>query len=159
MPEGPELHLASQFVNLVCKQRIFAGKIVKSEVSKHSDVDWGSSDYTISATSRGKELKLTLTEASKDGLQTSSKMSGSKKTLDILFNFGMSGKFDFYDASELKKHAHLNFFSKSDPKMVLSFVDYRRFGKWQIGADWSKDRGPCVLFEYQKFRYIYIKLI
>ncbi|KAK3097271.1 hypothetical protein FSP39_008221 [Pinctada imbricata] len=150
MPEGPELHLSSKFVNIVCKGRIFSGKIVKSDVSKHANIEWDGNDYRIAATSRGKELKLTLTEVKGD--ETDDKNKNPRKCLDILFNFGMSGKFDFYQADQLKKHAHLNFFTKDEPKMVLSFVDYRRFGKWQVRADWSKDRGPCILFEYQKFR-------
>ncbi|XP_062600952.1 endonuclease 8-like 1 [Saccostrea cucullata] len=146
MPEGPELHLASKFVNLVCKGRVFKGPIIKSEVSKHADVEF-EDEYTISATSRGKEMKLTLNTMCKDN-----KSLNKSRSLDIVFQFGMSGKFDFYEATELKKHAHLNFFTKEEPKMVLSFVDYRRFGKWQVGGEWSKERGPCVLFEYQAFR-------
>jgi hypothetical protein len=41
----------------------------------------------------------------------------------------MSGKFDFYEATVLQKHAHLNFFTQNNNanqvQMVLSFVDYR----------------------------------
>ncbi|XP_061174161.1 endonuclease 8-like 1 [Saccostrea echinata] len=146
MPEGPELHLASKFVNLVCKGRLFKGPIIKSEVSKHADVEF-EDEYTISATSRGKEMKLTLNTICED-----KKSLSKSRSLDIVFQFGMSGKFDFYEATELKKHAHLNFFTKDEPRMVLSFVDYRRFGKWQVGGEWSKERGPCVMFEYQAFR-------
>ncbi|KAL3866823.1 hypothetical protein ACJMK2_044085 [Sinanodonta woodiana] len=153
MPEGPELHLSSRFVNLVCKNRIFGGQIIKSDVSRQPVVEWEAPHYTISAESRGKEVKLTLTsqsDAQNDRLQTTS--NEKPRTLNIVFQFGMSGKFDFYEAGELMKHAHLNFFTVDEPKMVLSFVDYRRFGKWQVGADWSEERGPCVLFEYPKFR-------
>ena len=34
----------------------------------------------------------------------------------------------------------------------MSFVDFRRFGKWEVDADWSKDRGPCPMFDYDNFR-------
>ena len=41
---------------------------------------------------------------------------------------------------------------RDDQPMVLSFVDYRRFGRWEVGADWSRDRGPDLMWEYEKFR-------
>lgn len=160
MPEGPELNLSAQFINQVCNGRIFTGKILKSAVSRQPEIEWDEKSYTISASSRGKELKMTLSSVTNNDLDVtkSKKKCGleASKTLDIVFQFGMSGKFDFYDASELQKHAHLNFFTKTSLKgecqMVLSFVDYRRFGKWQPGGDWSVERGPCVLTEYLPFR-------
>jgi len=163
MPEGPELHLASRFVNMVCRNRIFTGKVVKSEVStRQVEVDWDESSYTIDAVSRGKEVKLTLSvvdnvdddDNKKNGVKHK-KIESVKRKMDLLFQFGMSGKFDFYEATELKKHAHLNFFTKDEPKMVLSFIDYRRFGKWTADVDWSLERGPCVLYEYPEFRLFY----
>ncbi|KAI8508017.1 Endonuclease 8-like 1 [Branchiostoma belcheri] len=54
--------------------------------------------------------------------------------------------------SELPKHAHLMFYTRDKPPMVLSFVDVRRFGRWEVGGGWQKDRGPCVILEYQDFR-------
>lgn len=147
MPEGPELHLASKFVNLVCRGRLFDGEIIKSSVSKHEDINWTGDAYKIHAEAKGKELKLTL-----KSVQKVSKQYKKTTYMDIMFQFGMSGRFDFYEATELKKHAHLNFFTQGEPKMVLSFVDYRRFGKWQVGQDWSLERGPCVLTEYYEFR-------
>lgn len=146
MPECPELHLASQFVNIVCKGRIFKGPVIKSEVSKLAEVDFNG-EYTISAASRGKEIKLTLVPYG-----NGKKSANKRKPLDIVFQFGMSGRFDFDKVAEMRKHAHLNFFTKDEPRMVLSYVDPRRFGKWQVGGYWSTKRGPCVLFEYDEFR-------
>jgi len=31
-------------------------------------------------------------------------------------------------------------------------VDARRFGKWRIGEEWSEERGPDPVFEYDMFR-------
>lgn len=153
MPEGPELNLTAQFVNQTCRDRIFSGHVLKSAVSRRPDINWNEESYVITASSHGKELKLNLQSISSDTKQLKKIQN---KTLDIIFQFGMSGKFDFYDASELQKHAHLNFFTKvshpSDTPMVLSFVDYRRFGKWQPNGNWSPERGPCVLTEYTAFR-------
>merc|ERR1719220_3037332 len=69
----------------------------------------------------------------------------------VLFRFGMSGCFKFTSINEIPKHAHLRFFSK-DGENVLSFVDYRRFGRWTINGDWGSDRGPDSIVEYKAFR-------
>ncbi|XP_076863633.1 endonuclease 8-like 1 isoform X2 [Brachyhypopomus gauderio] len=61
MPEGPELHLASLFVNTTCADVVFTGAVEKSEISKGPEVPFASDAYHISAVSRGKEVKLTLT--------------------------------------------------------------------------------------------------
>ncbi|XP_045216475.2 endonuclease 8-like 1 [Mercenaria mercenaria] len=154
MPEGPELHLASRFINNVCKGRLF-GKILKSDISKNPVVHPPAERYTITASSRGKEIKVTLKDATNSLTESKDKFLNTQtKSLDILFTFGLAGKFDFQEATELQKHAHLNFFTRdSGPEMVLSFVDYMRFGKWSPGADFSlKERGPCVLFDYINFR-------
>lgn len=73
--------------------------------------------------------------------------------MDILVRFGMSGSLKLLSLDDYKqqKHAHLNFFSVDG--MVLSFVDYRRFGKWEINSGWGPNRGPCVIQEPQLFRY------
>lgn len=138
MPEGPELYKNSQFVNKVCKGLIFSGKIVKSAVSiKNPDVDFPACDYSIHSESRGKEMALILTSLKSDG-----KGKGIEKESDceqkrtrILFRFGMSGKFTFGPVKDMHKHAHLNFYTKEKPVMVLSFVDVRRF-VWLIVTFW-----------------------
>ena len=163
MPEGPELHLSSRFINAICKNRIFTGKVRRNPIHKCADIVWDAAAYTISASSRGKELMVFLQSLSAEELETktprlengvveSKKDRDSTERLQILFNFGMSGKFEFTSVSQMPKHAHLSFYTKTEPAMALSFVDYRRFGKWQVGADWAPDRGPCVMFEYPQFR-------
>ena len=130
MPEGPELYKNSQMVNEVCKGRIFSGKIVKSAVStKNPDVKFPARDYTIHAESRGKEMALILTSLDSDCKREGLKKEKDceQKRLRILFRFGMSGKFTFGSIKEMHKHAHLNFYTKEKPLMVLSFVDVRRF--------------------------------
>ena len=32
---------------------------------------------------------------------------------------------------------------------MLSFVDFRRFGKWVINGDWGEDRGPDPISNYE----------
>uniref|UniRef100_A0A8C7GFL0 Nei-like DNA glycosylase 1 n=1 Tax=Oncorhynchus kisutch TaxID=8019 RepID=A0A8C7GFL0_ONCKI len=140
MPEGPELHLASLFVNRMCGGVVFTGPVQKSEVSKNPEVSFSCPAYTIIATSRGKEVRLTLTPQKSDS------------TMDIVFRFGMSGFFRFTTEAELPKHSHLRFYTNEKPCRVLSFVDTRRFGSWQPNGTWQLNRGPCIMFEYLSYR-------
>lgn len=151
MPEGPELHLASVFVNTACAGVIFSGSVEKSEVSKGAEVHFNSEAYQIRATSRGKEVRLTLTPIKTDQ-RRDSKSGLNQAPMDVVFRFGMSGNFTFTTKLDLPKHAHLRFYTKEDPQRVLSFVDVRRFGSWQPDGHWQKDRGPCVMLEYKSFR-------
>nr|XP_042717980.1 endonuclease 8-like 1 [Chrysemys picta bellii] len=160
MPEGPELHLASCYINTVCAGLIFSGKVEKSEVSKNPEVLFESDAYLISATSRGKEIKLTLTPLKeeknllpgrgrdREGLS----QNGLQQPMDLVFRFGMSGSFKLASGAELPKHAHLRFYTKESPHRALCFVDIRRFGRWEVHGTWQLDRGPCVMLEYEKFR-------
>ena len=143
MPEGPEIHIAARFINQVAKKHEFGGPIIKSEVStKNPNVDFTAKKYKINAEARGKELKVFLEDK-----------ASSKKKTHILFRFGMSGCFNLTPADQLPKHSHLRFqtLDKKDPQ-ILSFVDYRRFGRWEIEGDWGKDRGPDPIFDYENFR-------
>ncbi|XP_008275039.1 endonuclease 8-like 1 isoform X2 [Stegastes partitus] len=152
MPEGPELHLASLYVNKTCEGVVFSGPVRKSEVSKCSDVPFTCEAYRITATSRGKEVKLTLTPLKSDESKQRAKAGQAVQPMDIVFRFGMSGFFRLTREDELPKHAHLRFYSNEKPCRVLSFVDARRFGSWQHNGTWQAGRGPCIMFEYESFR-------
>lgn len=153
MPEGPELHLASLYVNKMCDGVVFSGPVVKSDVSKSPDVTFTCESYRITAASRGKEVKLTLTPMkSDDDGKRQPKGGQADRPMDIVFRFGMSGFFRFTSEDEIPKHAHLRFYTKEKPRRVLSFVDTRRFGSWQPNGTWQPDRGPCIMFEYKSFR-------
>nr|XP_020031458.1 endonuclease 8-like 1 isoform X4 [Castor canadensis] len=145
MPEGPELHLASLFVNETCRGLVFGGCVEKSSVSRNPEVPFESSAYHISACARGKELRLTLTPA--PGAQP------PQEPLALVFRFGMSGSFQLAPAHALPPHAHLRFYTAPPaPRLALCFVDIRRFGHWDPGGEWQPGRGPCVLLEYEQFR-------
>lgn len=145
MPEGPELHLASRFVNQACRGLVFCGAVEKSPVSRNPEVPFESSAYRISATARGKELRLTLSPL--PGAQP------AREPLALVFRFGMTGSFQLAPAEALPPHAHLRFYTASPaPRLALCFVDIRRFGRWDLRGEWQPDRGPCVLLEYEQFR-------
>uniref|UniRef100_A0A673NLC5 Nei-like DNA glycosylase 1 n=1 Tax=Sinocyclocheilus rhinocerous TaxID=307959 RepID=A0A673NLC5_9TELE len=116
MPEGPELHLASLYVNKMCEGLVFSGAVEKSEVNKNPEVPFCCDTYCIKAHSRGKE-------ASKHQ---------SQQPMDVVFRFGMSGFVRFTSVDDLPKHAHLWFYTKESPRRVLSFEDTLRFGAAKI---------------------------
>ncbi len=155
----------------VCSGRIFTGKVLKSEAStKNPDIDWNEEAYKISATSRGKEIKLFLktvdlecgkkkTTHGCNGNDTNnmsdekSNETGSRpKSLDILLRFGMTGKIELQDKNNMAKHSHLNFYTQ-EGNQVLSFIDVMRLGRWELTSSWGLKRGPCVITEYSLFRY------
>ncbi|XP_065703923.1 endonuclease 8-like 1 isoform X3 [Patagioenas fasciata] len=140
MPECPELHLAGRYINEACGGLVFSGGVERSAVGRGPEVPFRSEAYRISATARGKELRLTLAPL------------GSGATQDLVFRFGMSGSFRLCSAAELPRHAHLRFLTSESPPRALCFVDVRRFGSWRLGDAWQLDRGPCVVSEYQAFR-------
>lgn len=150
MPEGPELHLAGLYVNKMCTGLVFTGAVRKSDVSKSPDVSFTCEAYRITATSRGKEVKVTLTPLKNDRL----KAGQAQQPMDIVFRFGMSGNFRLTTEDELPKHSHLRFYTNEKPCRVLSFVDARRFGSWHPGGTWQPSRGPCIITEYGSFRSV-----
>ncbi|XP_074862406.1 endonuclease 8-like 1 isoform X2 [Carettochelys insculpta] len=156
MPEGPELHLASRYINAACAGLVFCGPVEKSEVSKNPEVPFRSDAYRISAASRGKEVKLTLAplraEAAAAAASGERGRAGPQQPMDLVFRFGMSGGFTLAPEAELPKHAHLRFYTRERPRRALCFVDLRRFGRWEVQGTWQPDRGPCVLLEYEQFR-------
>ncbi|NXS58304.1 NEIL1 Endonuclease, partial [Brachypteracias leptosomus] len=111
-----------------------------SAVGKGPEVPFFSEAYGITATARGKELRLTLAPL------------GPGEPQHLVFRFGMSGSFRLCPAAQLPRHAHLRFLTGETPPRALCFVDVRRFGSWRLGDAWQPDRGPCVLTEYQAFR-------
>ncbi|XP_070286127.1 endonuclease 8-like 1 isoform X3 [Myotis yumanensis] len=145
MPEGPELHLASQFVNKACRGLVFGRCVEKSPISRNPEVPFESSAYYISASARGKELRLTLSPL--PGAQP------PQEPLALIFHFGMSGSFQLAPSNALPPHAHLRFYTAPPgPQLTLCFVDIRRFGHWELTGEWQSGRGPCVLLEYEQFR-------
>ncbi|XP_051012480.1 endonuclease 8-like 1 isoform X3 [Acomys russatus] len=90
MPEGPELHLASHFVNEACKGLVFGGCVEKSSVSRNPEVPFESSAYQISALARGKELRLTLNPL--PGAQP------PQKPLSLVFRFDIR-RFGHWDSA------------------------------------------------------------
>ena len=106
MPEGPELRYMSEFINTHATGRVFTGiskSLLATNPRKHPDIiiprSWWKHGYTLSAVSRGKEMRITIRNADSD-----------KDTIELLVRAGMSGTFIYKPAGEpFHKHAHLRF--------------------------------------------------
>ncbi|XP_012557757.2 endonuclease 8-like 1 isoform X1 [Hydra vulgaris] len=173
MPEGPEHYLASDFINQSCNGKIFSGNVLKSSVTKNPCIELPFKHFLIIAESRGKELMLKLSEFYEKDIKMDLELHNQSikfeeinvekqdqstfqnkilSEVKILFQFGMSGTFTFTSEADIPKHSHLKFYTFEEPKMVLSFVDIRRFGKWKISDNFSENRGPDPVREYALFR-------
>merc|ERR1712079_589976 len=95
MPEGPELRLAANFINKVAVNSSFSGKVVKSDLAaKKQDVNFEAANFSLSAESRGKELKVYLNPMQSDSKKKKKKVVEQEHEVKhLLFRFGMSGCF------------------------------------------------------------------
>jgi formamidopyrimidine-DNA glycosylase len=136
MPEIIEVKLASDFVN--SKSELTFTEVGFSSVTKNPKdiIPNNLGNFKIKSTTRGKEMKLTL--------------FNSEQSISLIFQFGMSGnwKWVMKDKLEEEKHHHFRLYSTEG---VLTFWDPRRFGGWRLG-DWSKDRGPDPIKEFDEFK-------
>lgn len=134
MPEGPELRLTSDYINHWGEpgKNLKFNKITKNPNHKGTPIGFSSQEFRISAESKGKEILVWLKD--------------NNHKIPIRMTMGMSGYFEMTTLKNKNKHAHLSFHTVDD--RVLSFVDVRRFGKWKENETWSKNRGPCIMKEY-----------
>eukprot|EP00047_Mylnosiga_fluctuans_P012077 m.24373 g.24373 ORF g.24373 m.24373 type:complete len:479 (+) comp4002_c0_seq1:226-1662(+) len=147
MPEGPEIHWMSSFINKHAR----GGEELFSHVSrsalatherKHPPIPIPESweHFTIRATARGKELRVVL-HGMREG--------AAAGEIPILFRAGMTGNFRLKeDGEEFEKHDHLRLHIAGTDRAIC-FVDPRRFGSWQTTAAWGDDeeRGPDLVHE------------
>jgi endonuclease VIII-like 1 len=137
MPELAELRLTADYINHNSRGMKFVN-ILKNPVHKGLLLEQPFSSFSITAVSRGKELKLTLHD------------DNSNKSKNLLMTMGMSGHFSYSKTGNEPKHAHLKF--NTNQGTTLSFVDVRRFGKWKWVEEWSVNRGPDPTLEYETFK-------
>lgn len=133
MPELAELKLTSDYVNRMSEGVIFK-TIRKNPVHKGKEIEF-SPNFTIRSLSRGKEIMLILADLE------------SERKSNLMMTMGMGGFFKWLEPGQIAKHAHLSFQSEFGS---LSFVDVRRFGRWNWG-NWSENRGPDPTFEFEEF--------
>lgn len=137
MPELAELSLTADYINKASQERTFV-EVKKNPQHKGVLFDIPFEKFNLSAESRGKEMILYIHDAK------------SKESLPIRWTMGMAGHFRLSKTGEENKHAHMMFISEDNH--TLSFVDVRRFGKWKPGFEWSENRGPCPVKEFDDFK-------
>lgn len=134
MPELAELRISSEYINYQTTDMRFT-RIVKTSKHRGPSITFPKNDFAIVTHSRGKELLMTLVNET--------------TTMNIRFNFGMSGGFKLTNIGKEPKYSHLQFIS--DDGHALSYVDRRSFGTWYSNTGWSPDRSPCPNTEYLEF--------
>jgi len=141
MPELAELKLTADYVNKQSRDRIFH-LVKKQEYHKGEDI-FSCLDFPfiIEASSRGKELMLTISTAPEFATEDNMQVK------HLMMTMGMGGCFKWVPKNEEQKHAHIHFISDDG---YLAFVDIRRFGKWKWGH-WNIDRGPDPTLDYTAF--------
>ena len=135
MPEISEVKLTAEFINHANQNRSIQDvqflKTNKLKLIEELDII-GS---TISAVSRGKELKLFFNQE------------------PVVISLGMTGCFKNFQKRGYKnkhwKHGHIRFYMSDDTWFVWS--DVRRFGK-SISNNWNPLRGPDIFNEEQLFK-------
>jgi len=136
MPEISEVRLTSEWVTQKNKDRtiVEVEYLNSNKLSMVEDINVIGT--TLSATSRGKEMKLLF------------------NNIPVVITLGMSGGFKNFkerldDSNMGWKHAHIRF-TMSDGNIFI-WTDVRRFGK-SLGKDWGTKRGPDIFDEEELFR-------
>eukprot|EP00045_Choanoeca_perplexa_P016045 m.211632 g.211632 ORF g.211632 m.211632 type:complete len:429 (+) comp17151_c0_seq13:1404-2690(+) len=155
MPEGPELRWMAEFVTSISEQYGPFHSISRSTLAthpkKHPEFEPPKTEFRISTDSRGKEVLLSLEQASMSHPETKSlsspcrQMDQRDSKIHILFRMGMSGNFVWIPKNQPPpKHAHLRFHSHDG---CLCYEDPRRFGGWSLDKQFTAlpERGPCLL--------------
>lgn len=137
MPELAELRLTADYINKASEDRTYTG-VKKNPQHKGEMFEVPFEKFNIQAMSRGKELIVYLYDYNSD------------EVLPVRWTMGMAGHFRLSKTGEENKHAHFMFLSEDNH--TLSFVDVRRFGKWKPGFEWSENRGPCPVKEFEDFK-------
>lgn len=140
MPELAEIKIMSDHINNKCGDNEFF--LLEKNPNHKSKTDLSevhrilSTGCTISSEARGKELRMDFKNKS--------------DSISLFFMMGMSGNFKFGSTEEEPKHTHLRF--KNRDGNFLYMYDLRRFARWKIGTQWSTERGPCPVKEFDEFK-------
>jgi endonuclease VIII-like 1 len=135
MPEISEVKLTAEFINHANQNRSIKDvQFLKTNKLKLVE-ELNIIGSTISAVSRGKELKLFFNQE------------------PVVISLGMTGCFKNFKKRGYKnkhwKHGHIRFYMSDDTWFVWS--DVRRFGK-SVSTNWNPLRGPDIFNEEQLFK-------
>lgn len=143
MPERSEVRLMADYINQF--SHLEFNQIEKSPESKLKDPAYKGTPFKITASSRGKELRLKF----------------SNDLEDMSMSMGMSGSWAFlpFDHMFFPKHAHIRFIGGSSDipdticsRHALCMVDVRRFAKYKwVPKNWTSPKGFDPVDEHSLF--------
>lgn len=136
MPELAEVKIMSEYINYVSKDETYVS-VEKSKENKNPNLDINYNSFKINSFSRGKELMLVI------------KDNETKENKKFLMGMGMSGNWVFVEKGDIPKHSHIVFETENGGKLCM--YDVRRFSRWKESGEWSDNRGPCMLTEWENF--------
>jgi endonuclease VIII-like 1 len=140
MPELAEIKIMADYINRACVEKDFTSISFSESASRRKLGIVQPTDlqiFKVSAASRGKELLLYLSQ-------------GDQLELSISCSMGMSGHWRLCKRDDVPIHTHMKF--NTVDGMSLCLVDTRRFARWKVTQDWSENRGPCPVREFDKFK-------
>jgi len=144
MPEHSEIRITSEYINSICKNKIFCQLKISSITQNKIDTDLPFNHFFIQSFSRGKEMKLEFHPIQGE--------FDNEKPRTLIIGFGMTGRWMLLTKNEFEKTSHIHLYLVSDDQsMFLCFQDVRRFGRWNWG-DWSLNRGPDPISEFDLFK-------
>lgn len=120
MPEWTEITITSDYINHTCNNLTF------NDIEKYSHKNCPSlenlkgKNFFLNSCSYGKILLLNIQDE-------------KNNSYSLIFNFGMTGFFDFNYTEKIKnnKHTKIAFFTKEE-NYALAFNDVRNFGNWKL---------------------------
>jgi formamidopyrimidine-DNA glycosylase len=141
MPEIAEIRWMSDFINQISEKNSYVSCNIAENCKVKTDMSLFPGLFNLKAKSRGKELMLEVPQIPQ---------------LKLMFSMGMSGTWAFISRNspsenkeDLMKHARLWFDTPSGGHLILH--DARRFAKWSWKKNWSANRGPDPIDEYDEF--------
>lgn len=136
LTELPEVKFMTDFINQKAKNQVFNSIIGMDPAYKFDEVKLPR-EFSLTASSRGKELCLILTDLR------------NKQITKIFIIFSLAGNIVIFDEKDIGQH-HRLIIRRSDGK-VIALHDVRRFSKVRIDTKWSIARGPDPIDEYAAF--------
>lgn len=137
MPELPEIYQYATRVNSNAATVVFDRVVFASNVKESSKFSVPKSSFKIFASTRGKQLQLTL---------TSNNDSNNSNTVSIVIGFGLVGIFKLF-SSESELPSEFRFALVSSSNCVLALCDTMKMASWKLGT-FDTDRGLFSLFSY-----------
>jgi formamidopyrimidine-DNA glycosylase len=136
MPEGPEIRLMSDFINEKSHNKKIVN-VIKHKTKVNTDLSiLENKTVSLKTEYHGKELRLILSDIDKH----------------LYFNMGMSGFWSFSKDQNIDdyKWVKLQFVYEDGSSLLMQ--DMRCFAKWKWDSNWSTNRSPDPIQDFDKWK-------